>query len=260
MSRARSVSQNIKFRIMERDNYTCVYCGEKCIENELNIDHIVPYSKGGVSDINNLATSCISCNREKYNNRHEREAEILELVKLRNKELAYFTNKDVLERNKVDPIPNRYHVRKGWKVRRLVYNEVKDRELIVKVATQYMTTYDKRLYLETISKGEFYRLSGVRQSCIKTFCELELNMIGLTFSDFLKDDKLRYFSKLHFRELSFKCPLVESVPDGDYWSTPYQLCLLKGFGVFEDTKEVHVNLDMREADKFLNLIIDNCME
>ena len=49
MSRARSVSQNIKFRIMERDNYTCVYCGEKCIENELNIDHIVPYSKGGVS-------------------------------------------------------------------------------------------------------------------------------------------------------------------------------------------------------------------
>lgn len=259
MSRARSVSQNIKFRIMERDNYTCVYCGEKCIENELNIDHIVPYSKGGVSDINNLATSCVSCNREKYNNRHEREVEILELVKLRNKELAYLTNKDVLERNKVDLIPNRYHVRKGWKVRRLVYNEVKDKELIAKVATQYMTKYDKRLYLETISKGEFYKLSGVRQSCSKTFNESELSAIGLTFSDFVKDEKLRYFSKLQFREMSFKCPLVESVPEDGCWSTQYQLCLLKGFGIFEDTREVYIQLDMREADKFFKSIIDACL-
>lgn len=46
-----------------RDNYTCRYCGAKGVR--LEADHIVPVSKGGATEIHNLATSCRPCNRSK---------------------------------------------------------------------------------------------------------------------------------------------------------------------------------------------------
>lgn len=48
-----------------RDNYTCAYCGVRGVKLEL--DHIVPYSKGGEDTIENLTTSCVKCNRQKQN-------------------------------------------------------------------------------------------------------------------------------------------------------------------------------------------------
>lgn len=49
--------------IFKRDNYTCAYCGK--IGGKLEGDHIVPISKGGSDDLNNLTTSCRQCNRQK---------------------------------------------------------------------------------------------------------------------------------------------------------------------------------------------------
>ena len=48
--------------VFERDEYTCVYCG--CAEN-LTVDHILPLSRGGDSEIDNLATACRKCNSSK---------------------------------------------------------------------------------------------------------------------------------------------------------------------------------------------------
>ncbi len=61
----RDVKYLIKLRkeIYIRDNYTCNYC--KTTGGRLEIDHIVPYSKGGSNDINNLTTACRKCNRQK---------------------------------------------------------------------------------------------------------------------------------------------------------------------------------------------------
>lgn len=56
--------------IKERDNYTCQKC-HNSLDNEpnllLEIDHIIPISKGGLSEESNLQTLCWRCNRSKSN-------------------------------------------------------------------------------------------------------------------------------------------------------------------------------------------------
>ena len=51
-----------RHRIMRRDGYTCVYCGNK---KELTIDHVIPKSKGGDNSWKNLVTCCSPCNLRK---------------------------------------------------------------------------------------------------------------------------------------------------------------------------------------------------
>lgn len=51
--------------IYERDRYTCQYCGEKLPSSKLNIDHVVPKSKGGRNSWDNLVCACIKCNTRK---------------------------------------------------------------------------------------------------------------------------------------------------------------------------------------------------
>lgn len=63
----RMCSAKERFKIMERDDFRCFYCGINCSKTEIHIDHIVPYSKGGLSDVNNLATTCQTCNLGKSN-------------------------------------------------------------------------------------------------------------------------------------------------------------------------------------------------
>lgn len=50
-----------------RDNYTCSYCGKKFKPNDLNIDHVIPRSKGGRHVWENVVCSCIKCNTKKSN-------------------------------------------------------------------------------------------------------------------------------------------------------------------------------------------------
>lgn len=53
----------LKNEVFERDKYTCQYCG--AIGGILEMDHIIPFSKGGPDELNNLATACRKCNRKK---------------------------------------------------------------------------------------------------------------------------------------------------------------------------------------------------
>lgn len=49
--------------IFERDSHTCQYCGAT---NEiLEVDHVIPKSRGGSNDPDNLKTACWDCNRSK---------------------------------------------------------------------------------------------------------------------------------------------------------------------------------------------------
>lgn len=56
-----------EFSIFKRDNFKCIYCGKSSIEDgvKLIIEHIEPFSLGGLTDINNLITSCQDCNSSK---------------------------------------------------------------------------------------------------------------------------------------------------------------------------------------------------
>lgn len=58
----------LRQKIMQRDNYTCKICGASTYVEPnllLEIDHIVPVSKGGLTSEDNLRTLCWRCNRKK---------------------------------------------------------------------------------------------------------------------------------------------------------------------------------------------------
>lgn len=64
------MTQKLRDFIKKRDNYTCCNCGNSTyIEPNLllEIDHIIPVSKGGRTVENNLQTLCWKCNRAKSN-------------------------------------------------------------------------------------------------------------------------------------------------------------------------------------------------
>lgn len=62
------MTAKLRDEIKERDNYTCCRCNNS-IYNEpnllLEIDHIIPLSKGGLTEKSNLQTLCWKCNRKK---------------------------------------------------------------------------------------------------------------------------------------------------------------------------------------------------
>lgn len=62
-----NITKSQRFKILERDDFTCQYCGAKAPDVVLEIDHIKPISKGGTNDLYNLVTSCFECNRGKSN-------------------------------------------------------------------------------------------------------------------------------------------------------------------------------------------------
>ncbi len=54
-----------RHNIFVRDASTCQYCGRRLPRNELNLDHVVPRSSGGLTNWENIVCSCLSCNRRK---------------------------------------------------------------------------------------------------------------------------------------------------------------------------------------------------
>lgn len=51
--------------IYERDNYTCQYTGKRLKSSELNIDHVIPRSRGGKNTWENLVTCSVDANSRK---------------------------------------------------------------------------------------------------------------------------------------------------------------------------------------------------
>ena len=62
---SRTISDKLRYQILKRNNFKCCACGASPAKDpsvELHIDHIVPYSKGGKTIIENLQTLCSKCN------------------------------------------------------------------------------------------------------------------------------------------------------------------------------------------------------
>jgi 5-methylcytosine-specific restriction endonuclease McrA len=76
------ISENLRKKIYERDNYSCQYCGRNLhfktiipglitnddfviIDKELTIDHVIPKAWGGIDKEDNLVTCCHRCNMQK---------------------------------------------------------------------------------------------------------------------------------------------------------------------------------------------------
>lgn len=64
------MTPKLRESIKERDHYTCCNCGNSTLTEPnllLEIDHIIPVSKGGLTEESNLQTLCWKCNRSKGN-------------------------------------------------------------------------------------------------------------------------------------------------------------------------------------------------
>jgi 5-methylcytosine-specific restriction endonuclease McrA len=53
--------------VMLRDAYSCQYCNETPGRHELTVDHVLPRSRGGRHEWDNLVTACQACNHKKGN-------------------------------------------------------------------------------------------------------------------------------------------------------------------------------------------------
>lgn len=66
----KKMNSKLRFQVLARDNYTCRLCGSKPTANDdneitLHVDHVIPVSKGGRTEIANLMTLCSACNNGK---------------------------------------------------------------------------------------------------------------------------------------------------------------------------------------------------
>jgi hypothetical protein len=56
-----------KFQILVSADFTCAYCGCRPGSEHLHVDHLVPVSRGGSDNIENLCCACETCNSRKSN-------------------------------------------------------------------------------------------------------------------------------------------------------------------------------------------------
>ena len=67
---SRAINLRTRFLVLKRDNFKCCSCGASPAKDpsvELHIDHIIPWSKGGETVVDNLQTLCSKCNIGKSN-------------------------------------------------------------------------------------------------------------------------------------------------------------------------------------------------
>ncbi len=71
---SRKIKLGVRYAILSRDSFKCVRCGNSPATDptcKLHVDHIIPFSKGGETILENLQTLCLKCNIGKGNKYEE---------------------------------------------------------------------------------------------------------------------------------------------------------------------------------------------
>lgn len=55
----------LRNNVLNKYNKKCAYCGNGITLEDMKIDHIIPQSKGGTDDLDNLMPACEICNHYK---------------------------------------------------------------------------------------------------------------------------------------------------------------------------------------------------
>jgi hypothetical protein len=66
----REPSVGLRYQVLKRDRFRCVLCGRSPAYDpgcELHVDHLIPFSKGGKTTLDNLRAACAACNLGKGN-------------------------------------------------------------------------------------------------------------------------------------------------------------------------------------------------
>lgn len=124
MVRRKSISKSVRFEVFKRDSFTCQYCGKSAPDVVLEVDHIIPVSKGGDNDISNLITSCFDCNRGKSSKKLTDK----QSIKLQKEEL-----------NKLNKRREQLQMMAEWR-KELLKTEEKEIDILLEILNENLTT------------------------------------------------------------------------------------------------------------------------
>lgn len=80
----KSKSNIIRWKVLNRDNFRCQYCGKTPQDGiKLILDHITPRRKGGLTTLDNLVSACELCNLQKTGNPLDHEAKFKKRIQRR---------------------------------------------------------------------------------------------------------------------------------------------------------------------------------
>jgi hypothetical protein len=60
-----AISNQLRWQVLWRDQFTCRYCGKSAPHVPLVIDHVFPKAHGGKDKLENLTAACEQCNNGK---------------------------------------------------------------------------------------------------------------------------------------------------------------------------------------------------
>ena len=61
-----AIPKSVKQRVFDKTDGNCAYCGIQLVRNgNWHVDHVVPISRGGKDEIENLVAACHKCNTKK---------------------------------------------------------------------------------------------------------------------------------------------------------------------------------------------------
>ena len=67
LDKVRYAPKEIRALVLDRDGYRCRYCSRQVSNKTANMDHVIPWGKGGRTEAWNLVTACRPCNKKKGN-------------------------------------------------------------------------------------------------------------------------------------------------------------------------------------------------
>jgi len=80
---SRIIPREVQLKVSRRDNNVCQLCSKSILDRDVHFDHIIPWSKGGSSDENNIRILCPECNLKRGND-FESELLVLDFNELAN--------------------------------------------------------------------------------------------------------------------------------------------------------------------------------
>ena len=174
-----------KEAILNRDNYTCQYCGKK--NKRLEVHHIIYRSNGGTDDENNLITLCEECHSKVHKN------ELVINKKPKRMNLHFATHMNVIRSQLLKVYPEAIETF-GFvtKENRNHLSLPKDHYIdavVIASGGKVVKLDDEIFYKRRVAKGDYQLTKGVRG---------EQSIPQGKIFGFKKFDKVKYLNKEYF--------------------------------------------------------------
>ena len=175
MTKRKAISKKLRFEIFKRDEFSCQYCGSHPPSVILHVDHIIPVKEGGDNNIDNLITSCSSCNLGKSANSLSNIPTSLkdkaDLIKESEAQIKAYSK---IMQDKKDRL-----YEEKWKIAAILKNKnyiEQERFNVLKTIEQFL---DKLNYFEVVDAAEiaFAKYSHNESNKFRYFCGICWNKI-----------------------------------------------------------------------------------